>query len=116
VKFRFFAVVIAATLAGSSAALAQSVTSTTAGVDRYGRAAPDLARTTAGPVVATGSADVGRLGRASAFAPRGVSSQQLVARSRSVQEYGRADPLLAQQRLESERTRVGRKLNGDQGG
>ena len=115
-KSRFFAVVIAATLAGSSAALAQSVKSTNAGVDRYGRAGPDLARTTPGPVVASGPADVGRLGRASAFAPPGVSSQHLVARSRSVQEYGRGDALLAQQRLEAERTRVGRKLNGGHGG
>lgn len=115
-KSRFFAVVIAATLAGSSAAFAQSVKSTTTDVDRYGRASPDLARTAPGPVVATGPADVGRLGRASTFAPGGASSQQLVAQSRSVQEYGRGDPLLARQRLESERTRVGRRLDGGQGG
>lgn len=114
-KSRFFAVVIAASLAGSSVAFAQSVKSTTTDVDRYGRASPDLARTAPGPVVATGPADVSRLGRASTFAP-GASSQQLVAQSRSAQEYGRGDPLLARQPLESERTRVGRRLNGGQGG
>ena len=114
-KFPFFAVVVAAALAAPATGLAQSVKSAAASVDRLGRAGPDLAQ--AGPAVATGSADLSRPGRASApLAQRGSSSQQLVAHSRSVQEYGRGDPLLAQQRLESERTRVGRKLNGDQGG